>query len=128
MGTSAGFARRLSPSKERTIGAEAFEKTAVQDLSGGGLIVDMRPFKDRQAEAIDYYLNEITARIKTGRSYPPTTVIWCDQGTCFYYSTLDCYRDLWRANIPIRIEEKRLPITEQTGHIPLLDSRSLYLL
>lgn len=130
VGTSAGFARRLSPSKERTIGADEFEKTAVQDLSDGALIVDMRPFNDRQAEAMDFYLNEITARIKTGRSCAPTIVIWCDRGTLFYYSTLDCYRALWRARVRVTIEEKRRPETPPThgevGHSTYFDDKPVY--
>jgi len=90
--------------------AEEFSKTVVQRKSGDVFIWDVRPFADRQAEAVEFCLRETARQIQNGGfslARHESIAVWCDRGTCFYYSTLDCYRLLWRARFRIKIEEKQ---------------------
>jgi len=90
--------------------AEEFSRTAIQRKIDNLLVTDLRPFAGRQAEAADFYLREILAKLRSGQ-FPlagqQSMAVWCDRGTCFLYSTLDCYRELWRARFPMTIDEKQ---------------------
>jgi len=88
--------------------ADEFYKTAL--VSDDGRIIDVRPFGKRQAESVDFYLQDIATRVKEqslSLSRDQSVLVRCDHGTCFHYSTMDYYRQLWTAGFPIRIEEKR---------------------
>lgn len=89
---------------------EEFSRTAIQRKIDNLLVTDLRPFAGRQAEAADFYLGEILAKLRSGGfslAGQQSIAVWCDRGTCFLYGTLECYRELWRARFPITIEEKQ---------------------
>ena len=90
---------------------DEFEKTALQMENDGEFVCDVRGFDGRQAEAVDFYLRVVSEKTESGGfslTAQRSISVWCDHGTCFHYSTLDLYRELWRdAQIPIKIVEKR---------------------
>jgi hypothetical protein len=90
--------------------ADEFDGTVLQGMSGSAFVCDVRPFGDRQAEAVDYYIQNIIEKIESREplfTNAESIVVWCDRGTCFQFSTIESYRNLWRAGFPVKIEEKR---------------------
>jgi hypothetical protein len=90
--------------------ADEFDGTTLQGKKGSALVCDVRPFGKRQAEAVDFYIQNIIRTIESGE--PPSTdaesvLVLCDRGTCLKFSTIESYTRLWRAGFPIKIEQKR---------------------
>jgi hypothetical protein len=88
---------------------QEFHKTAKINRIANRKTVDVRPFGERQPDAVDFYLHELIKKIeKEGLLLAPgeSIVVWCDRGTVFHYSTLEYYRKLWGARIAIKIKEK----------------------
>jgi hypothetical protein len=89
---------------------DEFDGTVLQGKSGSAFVCDVRPFGKRQAEALDYYLQNVIKKIESREPFltdAESIVVRCDRGTCFQFSTIESYRKLWRAGFPIKIEEKR---------------------
>ena len=90
--------------------ADEFDETVLRGKNGSVFVCDVRPFGNRQAEAVDYYLNDLIARLERGEFAwlgAESIAVWCNQRTCFQFSTIESYRKLWRAGYPIKIEERR---------------------
>lgn len=85
---------------------EEFNKTAIRTEDTIRITFDVRPFADRQGEAVDFYLHEIGMQILYGRfstSKPIFVLYGC--GTVFPLTTGTWLKNLLARGVPMNLQE-----------------------
>jgi hypothetical protein len=89
--------------------AEEFHKTAEIKEDSLRNVVDVRPFGDRQAEAVDFHLDDFYTKITTDSGFTISTpiVIWREAGLFSPpLSAMTSLKNLIQLSVQIGIEEK----------------------
>ena len=83
-----------------------FERTAIRTEDTIQITLDVRPFADRQGEAVDFYLNDVGTAINFGtRSIVKPIVLLCSSGAVFLLSTHPRLRNLATRGVPVSLQE-----------------------
>lgn len=78
--------------------AKEFQEKVLRIESGSAVVLDVRPFGDRQGEAMDSYLRDLGMAVQMNTVKPiKPIVLVCDTKAVFTSTT-----DMWLANIQSR--------------------------
>src|SRR5215469_4979224 len=84
--------------RARTMYAKEFQEKVVRIEADSELILDVRPFGDRQGEAMDSYLRDLGMAVQMNKVRPTKPIVLvCDSKTVFSSTT-----NMWLANMQSR--------------------------
>jgi hypothetical protein len=86
--------------------AAEFNKTAIRTEDAIQITFDVRPFGDRQSEAVGFYLHEVGTAIGYGTLsiVKPIVLLYCP-GTVFLLTTQPWLKSLASKGVPINLQE-----------------------
>ena len=86
--------------------ATEFNETAIRTEDAVQITFDVRPFGDRQGEAVDFYLNDAGTAINFGtRSIVKPIVLLYGPGTVFLLTSRPWLKSLASKGVPINLQE-----------------------
>lgn len=86
--------------------SDEFNKTAIRTEDSNRITFDVRPFKERQGEAIDSYLHEVGMQMNYGVfSTSKPIVLVCERGTVYPATCHKWLSLLLQRELAIGIEE-----------------------
>lgn len=93
-----------------TMTIDEFDKTAIRGADTNRETIDLHPFRDRQAEAAHFCLNEMRRSINEGTFTTNGKPIFIlnGRGTHLSAATLECLKELRKVGIPINLPEAGL--------------------
>jgi hypothetical protein len=86
--------------------ADEFNKTVIRTEDSIRITFDVRPFGDRQGEAVDFYLHEVGMQINYGTfsTSKPIFVLY-SRGTILPMTTHTWLKNLLARGVPVNLQE-----------------------